>query len=85
MSAINILVFFGLPYQRSRLLPLWSHIEFPAGQDSKLFHTWKDSGLATAGQLFHNTKNRYKTLHEIAGEFGISESFLQYMKVNSFV
>lgn len=53
---------FRLSHEVSRLMPLWSHVEFPAGRDSKLFDVWKRSGLATAGQLFHDTENRYKLL-----------------------
>lgn len=49
---------FGLSHQMSRLLPLWSHVEFPAGKDSILFDVWKRSGLATAGQHFHDTESR---------------------------
>lgn len=76
---------FGLSYQLSKLLPIWSHVEFSEGKNSKLFDAWKSSELATVGQLFHYTENRYKTLSEIAGEFGVSESHcLQYLQLKCF-
>lgn len=67
----------------SKLLPLWSHIEFSVGRDSNFFSSRKNSRLTTASQPFQDTENRYRSLSELVEDFEISEfHYLQYIQVN---